>query len=153
MESANDKELDQLLNEHFAGRVVRKDLTKLIKEGANVPVYVLEYLLGMYCASDDPEIIEQGLRNVKTVLAENYVRPDEAEKVKSLVRERGSYKVIDRVTVKLNTKHHLVIWASKMPKSRQASSKSMKNYLLVVSGSLPPLATTLMKGRPVLHLV
>ena len=71
MESANDKELDQLLNEHFAGRVVRKDLTKLIKEGANVPVYVLEYLLGMYCASDDPEIIEQGLRNVKTVLAEN----------------------------------------------------------------------------------
>ena len=102
MESANDKELDQLLNEHFAGRVVRKDLTKLIKEGANVPVYVLEYLLGMYCASDDPEIIEQGLRNVKTVLAENYVRPDEAEKVKSLVRERGSYKVIDRVTVKLN---------------------------------------------------
>ena len=102
MESANDKELDQLLNEHFAGRVVRKDLTKLIKEGANVPVYVLEYLLGMYCASDDPEIIEQGLGNVKTVLAENYVRPDEAEKVKSLVRERGSYKVIDRVTVKLN---------------------------------------------------
>ena len=102
MELANDKELDQLLNEHFAGRVVRKDLTKLIKEGANVPVYVLEYLLGMYCASDDPEIIEQGLRNVKTVLAENYVRPDEAEKVKSLVRERGSYKVIDRVTVKLN---------------------------------------------------
>src|SRR5690554_2155540 len=100
MESANDKELDQLLNEHFAGRVVRKDLTKLIKEGANVPVYVLEYLLGMYCASDDPDIIDQGLNNVKTVLAENYVRPDEAEKVKSLVKERGTFKVIDRVTVK-----------------------------------------------------
>jgi len=99
-----DKDLDQLLNEHFAGRVVRKDLTKQIKEGANVPVYVLEYLLGMYCASDDPEVIETGLRNVKTVLAENYVRPDEAEKVKSLVRERGSYKVIDRVTVRLNEK-------------------------------------------------
>ncbi|HBF09417.1 MAG TPA: ATP-dependent Lon protease [Gammaproteobacteria bacterium] len=102
MTTDNEKELDQLLNEHFAGRVVRKDLTKLIKEGANVPVYVLEYLLGMYCASDDQEVIEQGLRNVKTVLAENYVRPDEAEKVKSLVKERGSYKVIDRVTVKLN---------------------------------------------------
>ena len=102
MESANDADLDQLLNEHFAGRVVRKDLTKLIKEGANVPVYVLEYLLGMYCASDDSEVIEQGLKNVKTILAENYVRPDEAEKVKSLVRERGSYKVIDRVTVRLN---------------------------------------------------
>ena len=99
-----DKDLDQLLNEHFAGRVVRKDLTKQIKEGANVPVYVLEYLLGMYCASDDPEVIETGLRNVKTVLSENYVRPDEAEKVKSLVRERGSYKVIDRVTVRLNEK-------------------------------------------------
>lgn len=97
-----DQDLDQLLNTHFAGRVVRKDLTKLIKEGANVPVYVLEYLLGMYCASDDPLVIEQGLNNVKTVLAENYVRPDEAEKVKSLVRERGSYKVIDRVTVRLN---------------------------------------------------
>ena len=97
-----DQELDQLLNEHFTGRVVRKDLTKLIKEGANVPVYVLEYLLGMYCASDDEDIIEQGLHNVKTILAENYVRPDEAEKVNSLVRERGSYKVIDRVMVRLN---------------------------------------------------
>ena len=99
-----DKDLDQLLNEHFAGRVVRKDLTKQIKEGANVPVYVLEYLLGMYCASDDAEVIETGLRNVKKVLSENYVRPDEAEKVKSLVRERGSFKIIDRVTVRLNEK-------------------------------------------------
>ena len=97
-----DYDLDALLNEHFAGRVVRKDLTKLIKEGANVPVYVLEYLLGMYCASDDSEIIEQGLQNVKTILSENYVRPDEAEKIKSLARERGSYRVIDRVTVRLN---------------------------------------------------
>ena len=103
----SDKDLDQLLNEHFAGRVVRKDLTKQIKEGANVPVYVLEYLLGMYCASDDPEVIETGLRNVKTVLSENYVRPDEAEKVKSLVRERGSYKVIDRVTGK--------VWMGEVP--------------------------------------
>ena len=90
MDIAKEKDLDDLLNEHFGGRVVRKDLTKLIKEGANVPVYVLEYLLGMYCASNDPEVIEKGLVNVKTVLAENYVRPDEAEKVKSLVRERGS---------------------------------------------------------------
>ena len=102
MDMTTDADLDQLLNEHFAGRVVRKDLTKLIKEGANVPVYVLEYLLGMYCASDDPEVIQKGLQNVKTVLAENYVRPDEAEKVKSLIRERGSFKVIDRVQVTLN---------------------------------------------------
>ena len=77
-----EKDVDQLLNEHFAGRVVRKDLTKLIKEGANVPVYVLEYLLGMYCASDDEVIIQKGLTDVKKILAENYVRPDEAEKVK-----------------------------------------------------------------------
>ena len=101
---SENEDLDKLLNRNFTGRVVRKDLTKLIKEGANVPVYVLEYLLGMYCATDDPEVIEQGLQNVKTILAENYVRPDEAEKVKSLVRERGTYKIIDRVTVRLNEK-------------------------------------------------
>src|SRR5579864_3418297 len=99
-----DTSLDALLNTHFAGRVVRKDLTKLVKEGANVPVYVLEYLLGMYCASDDEETIRQGLETVKRILAENYVRPDEAERVKSNIRERGSYKIIDKVTVKLNEK-------------------------------------------------
>ena len=97
-------DLDALLNQHFAGRVVRKDLTKQLKEGANVPVYVLEYLLGMYCASDDDDVVEQGLQNVKRILADNYVRPDEAEKVKSLIRERGSYKIIDKVSVKLNQK-------------------------------------------------
>ena len=100
--TTREPSLDKLLNEHFAGRVVRKDLTKLIKEGANVPVYVLEYLLGMYCASDDVETIRVGLLTVKHILAENYVRPDEAEKVKSKIRERGSFKVIDKVTVKLN---------------------------------------------------
>jgi ATP-dependent Lon protease len=102
--ASDTADLDKLLNNHFAGRVVRKDLTKLIKEGANVPVYVLEYLLGMYCATDDPEVIDQGLQNVKQILTDNYVRPDEAEKVKSLIRERGTYKIIDRVTVRLNEK-------------------------------------------------
>ena len=97
-------DLDGLLNQQFAGKVVRKDLTKLIKEGANVPVYVLEYLLGMYCASDDEATIQAGLITVKRILAENYVRPDEAEKVKSKIRESGSYKVIDKITVKLNEK-------------------------------------------------
>src|SRR6478736_4808633 len=96
--------LDDLLNRHFAGKVVRKDLTKLVKEGANVPVYVLEYLLGNYCASNDEVVIEEGLRTVKKVLAENYVRPDEAEKVKSTIRERGSLKIIDKITVTLNEK-------------------------------------------------
>lgn len=95
-------DLDDLLSQHFKGRVVRKDLTKKLKEGANVPVYVLEYLLGMYCASNDDEIVLRGLESVKKILAENYVRPDEAEKIKSLIRERGTFKIIDKVSVKLN---------------------------------------------------
>ena len=99
-----DTGLDDLLNVNFPGKVVRKDLTKLVKEGANVPVYVLEYLLGSYCASNDEIVIEEGLRTVKKILSENYVRPDEAEKVKSTVRERGSLKLIDKVTVTLNEK-------------------------------------------------
>jgi ATP-dependent Lon protease len=99
---ALDGGLDKLLTERFAGRVVRKDLTKLIKEGANVPVYVLEYLLGMYCASSDDDTIRSGMETVKQILTENFVRPDEAEKVKSKIRESGSFKVIDKVTVKLN---------------------------------------------------
>ena len=100
----SEASIDVLLNIHFAGRVVRKDLTKLLKEGANVPVYVLEYLLGMYCAVDDEEVIQEGMKTVKNILAENYVRPDEAEKVKSKIKEQGNYKIIDKVTVKLNEK-------------------------------------------------
>lgn len=138
-----DKELDQLLNENFAGRVVRKDLTKLIKEGANVPVYVLEYLLGMYCASNDPEIIEQGLKNVKTILAENYVRPDEAEKVKSLVRERGSYKVIDRVTVKLNERKdkYEASFSNLGIRDAEISAGIVKEYEKLLVGGIWVIAT------------
>lgn len=95
-------ELDIKLNQYYGGKVVRKDLTKSIKEGANVPSYVLEYLLGMYCATDDTEDIEQGVSMVKHVLADNFVRPDEAEKIKSKIRERGRYKIIDKVSAKLN---------------------------------------------------
>ena len=95
-------ELDIKLNQYYGGKVVRKDLTKSIKEGANVPSYVLEYLLGMYCATDDAEDIEQGVSMVKHVLADNFVRPDEAEKIKSKIRERGHYKIIDKVSAKLN---------------------------------------------------
>ncbi|AEV66997.1 protease Lon-related BREX system protein BrxL [Acetivibrio clariflavus] len=97
-------ELSRKLNQYFAGRVVRKDLTKKIKEGANVPVFVLEYLLGMYCATDDEDGINEGVETVKRILAENFVRPDEAEKVKSKIREIGKYTVIDKVSVKLNEK-------------------------------------------------
>lgn len=143
METTEDQELDQLLNTHFAGRVVRKDLTKLIKEGANVPVYVLEYLLGMYCTSDDPDVIEQGLRNVKTVLAENYVRPDEAEKVKSLVRERGSYKVIDRVTVKLNERKdkYEASFSNLGIKDAEISAGIVKEYEKLLVGGIWVIAT------------
>ncbi len=97
-----DLSLDKKLNNYFAGRVVRKDLTKLIKEGANVPVYVLEYLLGMYCATDDEDSISEGIERVKTILMDNFVRPDEAEKVKSKIKELGQYTIIDKVTVTLN---------------------------------------------------
>jgi len=94
--------LDIKLNQSFPGKVVRKDLTKLIKEGANVPVYVLEYLLGLYCATDDETTINEGVHKVKQILAENYVRPDESEKVKSKIKEKGHYKIIDKITVTLN---------------------------------------------------
>lgn len=95
-------DLNQKLNSIYPGKVVRKDLTKRIKEGANVPVYVLEYLLGMYCATDDETTIEEGVTRVKNILAQNYVRPDEAEQIKSKIRELGRFTIIDRVTVTLN---------------------------------------------------
>ena len=102
-EDANDV-IDSKLRKVFDGRIVRKDLTKKIKEGANVPVYVLEFLLGQYCSSDDEDVIETGVANVKRILAENYVRPDEAQKILSVLRQRGSYTVIDKITVNLNIK-------------------------------------------------
>ena len=97
-----NEEINRKLRELFDGKIVRKDLTKAIKEGANVPVYVLEFLLGQYCSSDDPEIIGTGVSNVKRILSENFVRPDEAQKVLTVLRDRGSYTVIDRITVSLN---------------------------------------------------
>ncbi len=99
--------IDDKLNQHFSGRVVRKDLTKLLKIGANVPIYVLEYLLGQYCATDDENLINEGMQKVKKILSENYVRPDEAEKIKSKIRETGYFTVIDKVDVKLNEKRDL----------------------------------------------
>lgn len=105
MEKDDSREIiKRKLRQYFDGRIVRKDLTKKIKEGANVPVYVLEFLLGQYCSSDDPEIIEQGVENVKKILADNFVRPDEAQKILSMLRQRGSHTVIDKLTVSLNIK-------------------------------------------------
>lgn len=94
--------LDRKINEVFPGKVVRKDLTALLRRGANVPTFVLEYLLGMYCATDDETAIAEGVEKIRKILAENYVRPEESEKVKSLIRERGEYTVIDKVNAVLD---------------------------------------------------
>lgn len=99
---SNREEIKEKLRETFDGKIVRKDLTKQIKEGANVPVYVLEFLLGQYCSSDDPAIIEDGVQKVKRILADNFVRPDEAQKILSVLRKNGSHTVIDMITVELN---------------------------------------------------
>ena len=94
--------LDRKINEVFPGKVVRKDSTALLRRGANVPTFVLEYLLGMYCATDDETAIAEGVEKIRKILAENYVRPEESEKVKSLIRERGEYTVIDKVSAVLD---------------------------------------------------
>lgn len=98
------EEIKGKLRQNFDGKIVRKDLTKKIKEGANVPVYVLEFLLGQYCSSDDDEVIEDGVQKVKRILADNFVRPDEAQKILSKLRQKGSHTVIDMVTVHLDIK-------------------------------------------------
>lgn len=103
------EEIKNKLRQCFDGKIVRKDLTKKIKEGANVPVYVLEFLLGQYCSSDDDTVIEQGVQNVKKILSENFVRPDEAQKVLSRLRKKGSYTVIDMVTARLDMKRNLYV--------------------------------------------
>lgn len=98
------KALDTKLNEHFGGKVVRKDLTKLVKGNAIVPIYVLEYLLGQYCATSDEETILQGVETVKNIISKHFVHRDEAQIIKSTVREKGSHRIIDKISVKLNDK-------------------------------------------------
>lgn len=97
--------IKEKLRQNFDGKIVRKDLTKKIKEGANVPTYVLEFLLGQYCSTDDDEIVQKGVETVKRILADNYVRPDESEKVLSRLRQREALTIIDQVTVELNLKY------------------------------------------------
>ena len=104
-EGENTREdIKNKLRQNFDGKIVRKDLTKKIKEGANVPVYVLEFLLGQYCSSDDETVIEKGVQNVKRILADNFVRPDESQKILSQLRKKGSHTIIDMVTVRLDMK-------------------------------------------------
>jgi ATP-dependent Lon protease len=98
------KPLDEKLNEYFGGKVVRKDLTKLVKGNAIVPIYVLEYLLGQYCATNDEDTIVQGVETVKKIIAQHFVHRDEAQIIKSKVREKGSHRIIDKISVRLNDK-------------------------------------------------
>lgn len=131
-------ELSLKLNEHFAGKVVRKDLTKNIKEGANVPVYVLEYLLGMYCATDDQDSITEGVKRVKGILSDNFVRPDEAEKIKSKIKELGKYTVIDKITAKLNEKkdQYEAEFSNLGLKDVVISSEDIKKYEKLLAGGI-----------------
>jgi len=130
--------LNAVLNQAFAGKIVRKDLTKKIKEGANVPVYVLEYLLGMYCATDDEASIEEGVNRVKTILADNFVRPDEAEKIKSKMRELGSYTVIDKVEAKLDPKLdiYLAVFSNLNIRDVIVDDKYIKDYEKLLAGGI-----------------
>ncbi len=93
--------LNNKIIERFPGKVVRKDLTKFLKGNAVVPSYVLEYLLGQHCSSNDEEIIKEGIIKVKNIIEENFVHRDQAEIVKSKIRERGAYRIIDKLSVKL----------------------------------------------------
>lgn len=102
-------DLDRKIIEHFPGKIVRKDLTSLMKRGAGIPTYVLEYLLGMYCATDDDAAIADGMARIRKILAENYVRPEESEKIKSRIRELGQYTVIDKVSARLDEYRDLYV--------------------------------------------
>src|SRR6202051_4201140 len=93
-------QLDQKATSVFAGKVVRKDLVRKVKVGANVPIFVLEYLLGKYCATDDPIAIAAGLKVVNATLSTNFVRSDEANKAQSLVKDKGRHTFIDKVQVR-----------------------------------------------------
>jgi len=130
--------LDRKLFDSFPGKVVRKDLTKSLRSGINVPVFVLEYLLAQYCASDDDQTIEEGKVRVKQILEQNYVRPDEAERIKSRVRERGSYKVIDKVTVRLNEKKDLyeAVLSNLGLKAVEVQTEFIKKYDRLLAGGI-----------------
>ena len=131
-------ELSAKLNQHFAGKVVRKDLTQKLKQGANVPTYVLEYLLGMYCATDNEEGINDGVQRVKNILADNFVRPDEAEKIKSKIREMGRYTVIDKLTVKLNEKKDIYTaeFSNLGLNNVEISSRYVKDFEKLLGGGI-----------------
>ena len=101
--------LDRKIITSFPGKIVRKDLTALMKRGAGIPTFVLEYLLGMYCATDDPDALEAGLARIRKILAENYVRTEESEVIKSRIRELGQYTIIDKVSAYLDERRDIYV--------------------------------------------
>ena len=132
------EQLNEKLHTHFAGKVVRKDLTKKIKEGANVPIFVLEYLLGMYCATDNEDSIQDGIERVKGILADNFVRPDEAEKIKAKIREIGTYTVIDKVEAKLDPEHdnYKCVFSNLNIKNIVVDDNYIRQYEKLLSGGI-----------------
>jgi len=137
------KELNKKINTHFAGKVVRKDLTSFIKGNASIPTYVLEYLLGQYCATDDEKTIKEGVQTVKEIITQHFVHRDEAQIIKSTVRERGSHRIIDKVAVKLNDKKDIYeasfgnLGLSKVP----FSDSFIKKYPKLLTGGVWCIAT------------
>jgi ATP-dependent Lon protease len=129
-------QLDRKVIDVFAGKVVRKDLVRRVKVGANVPVYVLEYLLGKYCATDDPVAIEAGLKVVNSTLADNFVRPDEANKAQSRVKERGRYTFIDKVKVRLDETKYWAELANFGHRYVQISDRLVQRYERLLEGGL-----------------
>ena len=129
-------EFDRKVIAAFPGKSVRKDLTALMKKGANVPTYVLEYLLGMYCATDDEETIKVGLEKIKRILSENYVRPDQSDYVKSKIKENGQYTVIDKVTVRLDEKEdkYIFYYQDKAVDITKMFDKEKECYLVINNG-------------------
>ena len=131
-------ELDKKINQHFPGLVVRKDLVKTVKGNAIVPSYVLEYLLGQYCATDDEESIQSGIQTVKEILAKHYVHRNEAGLIRSTIREKGRHKVIDKVTVNLNDKKDVY--------EAEILAEEKNNYIIIFYDSdMEPIKAKLSK--------
>lgn len=136
-------DLDRKLNQHFAGKVVRKDLTSLVKGNASIPTYVLEYLLGQYCATDDEKTIEEGVVTVKDIITRHFVHRDEAQIIKSTVREKGSHRIIDKIEVKLNDKldRYEASFANLGLRSVPIADSFIKNHPKLLSGGVWSITT------------
>ena len=128
--------LDRMANEFFIGRVVRKDLVRSVKVGHNVPVHVLEFLLGKYCASDDPTVVENGLLVVNETLVDNFIRPDEAELAKSKVKLKGQHRLIDKVEVRLVENRFWATLANFTDKWVHIQEDVVKKYDRLVQGGV-----------------